>query len=92
MASGNTTGTAVCPVCQEPLSFPVNAAYLSNTEVAVSVDLSPVSGHLATHQASVTTDLPAPALAFTPPVQCWHTEPGTPCDWNTCRQPGPCCT
>lgn len=22
-----------------------------------------------------------------PPVQCWHTEPGSPCDWNICRQP-----
>ncbi|GHA01112.1 hypothetical protein ACFOOM_12395 [Streptomyces echinoruber] len=22
-----------------------------------------------------------------PPVQCWHTEPGSPCDWNVCRQP-----
>jgi hypothetical protein len=22
-----------------------------------------------------------------PPVQCWHTEPHTPCDWNVCRQP-----
>jgi len=22
-----------------------------------------------------------------PGVQCWHTEPGTPCDWNRCRQP-----
>ncbi|MBK3625930.1 hypothetical protein JHN59_13965 [Streptomyces sp. MBT49] len=22
-----------------------------------------------------------------PPVQCWHTEPDTPCDWNVCRQP-----
>jgi hypothetical protein len=20
-------------------------------------------------------------------AQCWHTEPDTPCDWNTCRQP-----
>ncbi|WP_157876678.1 hypothetical protein [Streptomyces graminilatus] len=20
-------------------------------------------------------------------VQCWHIEPGTPCDWNICRQP-----
>lgn len=20
-------------------------------------------------------------------VQCWHTEPGTPCDWNKCNQP-----
>ncbi|MFF9097602.1 hypothetical protein ACF1AX_31330 [Streptomyces sp. NPDC014802] len=22
-----------------------------------------------------------------PPVQCWHTEPGSPCDWTICRQP-----
>jgi hypothetical protein len=22
-----------------------------------------------------------------PPVQCWHIEPNTPCDWNICRQP-----
>jgi hypothetical protein len=22
-----------------------------------------------------------------PPVQCWHTEPGTPRDWDICRQP-----
>lgn len=22
-----------------------------------------------------------------PPVQCWHIEPGTPCDWDICRQP-----
>lgn len=22
-----------------------------------------------------------------PPVQCWHTEPDTTCDWNICRQP-----
>ncbi len=22
-----------------------------------------------------------------PPVQCWHYEPGSPCDWNICRQP-----
>lgn len=21
------------------------------------------------------------------PVQCWHIEPSTPCDWHTCRQP-----
>ncbi|MFD0074267.1 hypothetical protein ACFVIY_17720 [Streptomyces sp. NPDC127166] len=20
-------------------------------------------------------------------VQCWHIEPGTPCDWDNCRQP-----
>lgn len=22
-----------------------------------------------------------------PPVQCWHTEPDSPCDWDVCRQP-----
>ncbi|MFD3654346.1 hypothetical protein [Streptomyces sp. NPDC058620] len=22
-----------------------------------------------------------------PPVQCWHTEADTVCDWNICRQP-----
>lgn len=22
-----------------------------------------------------------------PPVQCWHTEPDTPCDWDVCRRP-----
>ncbi|MEU6552098.1 hypothetical protein ABZ915_17705 [Streptomyces sp. NPDC046915] len=22
-----------------------------------------------------------------PQVQCWHTEAGSPCDWNICRQP-----
>jgi hypothetical protein len=22
-----------------------------------------------------------------PPVQCWHTEAGTPCDWDVCKQP-----
>ncbi len=22
-----------------------------------------------------------------PPVQCWHTEADSPCDWDVCRQP-----
>jgi hypothetical protein len=22
-----------------------------------------------------------------PPVQCWHTEANTPCDWDVCKQP-----
>ncbi|MFE7047103.1 hypothetical protein ACFVAM_01845 [Streptomyces californicus] len=22
-----------------------------------------------------------------PPTQCWHTEPGSPCDWDVCNQP-----
>ncbi|MFD1274892.1 hypothetical protein [Streptomyces kaempferi] len=28
-----------------------------------------------------------PASEDDPPVQCWHTEAGTPCDWNRCNQP-----
>jgi hypothetical protein len=36
--------------------------------------------------------LAAPGPAATqatddPPVQCWHTEAGTPCDWDVCKQP-----
>jgi hypothetical protein len=27
------------------------------------------------------------ALDEDPPVQCWHTEPSSPCDWDVCRQP-----
>ncbi|MDX3074600.1 hypothetical protein [Streptomyces sp. MI02-7b] len=30
---------------------------------------------------------PTPVADDDPPVQCWHTEPRTPCDWNICRQP-----
>jgi ATP-dependent Clp endopeptidase proteolytic subunit ClpP len=40
-------------------------------------------------------DAPAPAAVIDPAevfakpgeVACWHTEPGTPCDFNVCRQP-----
>lgn len=28
-----------------------------------------------------------PASGDDPPVQCWHTEAGTPCDWDVCKQP-----
>lgn len=28
-----------------------------------------------------------PAEGDDPPVQCWHTEPDSPCDWDVCRQP-----
>lgn len=30
---------------------------------------------------------PTPAAEDDPPVQCWHTEADTPCDWNVCKQP-----
>lgn len=32
-------------------------------------------------------ETPCPDDEDDPPVQCWHTEPGTPCDWDVCRQP-----
>lgn len=42
-------------------------------------------------------DQPAPAAATqatdpapqadNQPVQCWHTDPDSPCDWDICRQP-----
>ncbi|WP_393075179.1 hypothetical protein [Streptomyces sp. LN704] len=28
-----------------------------------------------------------PASEDDPPAQCWHTEAGTPCDWDVCNQP-----
>lgn len=93
MASDNTTGTATCPVCRERLTFPVSAAYLSTTEVAVSCDLAPVRAHIDGHRVQLTTGLPAAAVKAPTtvdvglPVQCWHTEPGSPCDWDACRQP-----
>jgi hypothetical protein len=42
------------------------------------------------HGAPAWTDEPvrqADADPDDPPVQCWHTEPGTPCDWDVCKQP-----
>jgi hypothetical protein len=35
--------------------------------------------------------VPAPervVLADGSRVACWHTQPGSPCDWNVCRQKG----
>jgi hypothetical protein len=30
---------------------------------------------------------PTAAAQGDPPVVCWHTEAGTPCDWDVCKQP-----
>jgi hypothetical protein len=102
MASGDTTATVQCPECKEPVTFSVRLRHRSNTEVAVSVDLAPVHDHIASHQPQVTTEPPVTVrldnrdARFTPtqpvqdhylPVQCWHTEAGTPCDSDVCRQP-----
>lgn len=57
---------------------------------------NPAGAHaLAMVRAALDSEQPAPGTAATqatdgdgdPPVQCWHTEPGSPCDWNICRQP-----
>lgn len=58
MASGNTTGTVQCPECKEPLTFPVRLSHRTNTEVAVSVDLTPLHEHIAGHHAQFTTEPP----------------------------------
>lgn len=36
---------------------------------------------------SIVWQFTGPDAEDDPPVQCWHTEPDTPCDWNICRQP-----
>ncbi|HEY1155467.1 MAG TPA: hypothetical protein VGE95_04145 [Arthrobacter sp.] len=36
---------------------------------------------------SIVWQFAGPDAEDDPPVQCWHTEPDTPCDWNVCRQP-----
>ncbi|MFF5001713.1 hypothetical protein ACFY3G_02700 [Streptomyces phaeochromogenes] len=59
MADGNTTSSVDCPICSEPVPFPVTITHRSNLRVGVAVDLAPVREHMATHQApSFTTELP----------------------------------
>jgi len=36
---------------------------------------------------SIVWQFTGPDVEDDPPVQCWHTEPGSPCDWDVCRQP-----
>jgi hypothetical protein len=36
---------------------------------------------------SIVWQFTGPDVEDNPPVQCWHTEPSSPCDWNICRQP-----
>ncbi|MEU2924194.1 hypothetical protein ABZ636_03905 [Streptomyces sp. NPDC007251] len=36
---------------------------------------------------SIVWQFTGPDVEDDPPVQCWHTEPTTPCDWDICRQP-----
>lgn len=61
MASGDTTGTAQCPECHEPVQFPVRAQHRTRTEVEIAVDLAPVREHAVSHQARFTTSLPPTA-------------------------------
>lgn len=36
---------------------------------------------------SIVWQFTGPDVEDDPPVQCWHYEPDTPCDWDVCRQP-----
>lgn len=58
MASGETTSVMQCPECDEPIEFPVSARHVSKTKVALSVDLTPVREHAASHQTRFATELP----------------------------------
>ncbi|MFM9593349.1 hypothetical protein ACKI1O_28675 [Streptomyces scabiei] len=61
MASGETTGTAKCPVCEQPVTYPVRLRHRTRTEAEVAFDLAPVREHMAGHEASFTTELPPTA-------------------------------
>jgi len=52
---------AQCPACDEPLIIPVRARHLSRTVVSLAFDLDQAREHLATHEATFTTDLPPTA-------------------------------
>lgn len=36
---------------------------------------------------SIVWQFTGPDVEDNPPVQCWHTEADSPCDWDICRQP-----
>jgi len=36
---------------------------------------------------SIVWQFTGPDVDDDPPVQCWHTEASSPCDWDVCRQP-----
>lgn len=61
MADGNTTGTAQCPECKEPVTYAVQVRHLSKTKIGVTIDPAPIREHVASHQARLTTDLPPTA-------------------------------
>lgn len=61
MADGNTTGAVQCPVCKEPVTYPVQVRHLSKTKIGVTIDPAPIREHLARHEARFTTGLPPTA-------------------------------
>jgi hypothetical protein len=56
-----TAGLAECPDCDEPLIVPVTYRHITRTTVAIDLDLSQVREHMATHNTSVSTELPPTA-------------------------------
>lgn len=61
MASIGPTGTAQCPECKAPITFPASADHTSKTEVTLSIDPAPIRDHLATHLTRTTLKLPLTA-------------------------------
>jgi hypothetical protein len=61
MASGETAGTLTCPVCEQPVTYPVRLRHRTRAEATVAFDLAPVREHMASHEARVITELPPTA-------------------------------
>jgi hypothetical protein len=61
MASGETTGTLQCPVCEQPVTYPVRLRHSARTEATIAFDLAPVREHMAGHEVRFTTELPPTA-------------------------------
>jgi hypothetical protein len=88
------TSTLRCPVCGTDLDVAISASPFerrSGTTMYLSFDLAQVRDHVAEHDlgSAVAVDLPLPTSSALddPPVQCWHIEADSPCDWDICRQP-----
>jgi len=60
MASGETTVSARCPACSEPIELNTTVK-LDMKRVVVGIDTAPIRDHIATHDSPLTTSLPPTA-------------------------------
>lgn len=57
-----STGSAPCPTCSTPMAIPARLLNRGGRRATLALDLSPVTRHLATHQApALTLSLPPTA-------------------------------